>query len=51
MLGAAASAFYINDAATILPKSIVTKTSANLAGAEADLLEVKETQNVTETFN
>ncbi|XP_051232512.1 vitellogenin isoform X3 [Dicentrarchus labrax] len=40
MLGAAASAFYINDAATILPRSIVAKTSAYLAGAAADVLEV-----------
>lgn len=43
MLGAAASAFYINDAATILPRSIVAKTSAYLAGAAADVLEVKKT--------
>lgn len=42
MLGAAASTFYINDAATILPKSIVAKTSAYIAGAAADVLEVKE---------
>ncbi|XP_070687992.1 vitellogenin-like isoform X2 [Pempheris klunzingeri] len=40
MLGAAATAFYINDAATILPRSIVAKTSAYLAGAAADVLEV-----------
>eukprot|EP00064_Thunnus_orientalis_P004478 superscaffoldBa00000407_g4490 len=40
MLGAAASTFYINDAATILPKAIVAKTSAYLAGAAADILEV-----------
>nr|AWI62945.1 VtgAa [Scophthalmus maximus] len=40
MLGAAASAFYINDAATIMPRSIVAKTSAFLAGAAADVLEV-----------
>uniref|UniRef100_UPI0037E8BB2B vitellogenin-1-like n=1 Tax=Semicossyphus pulcher TaxID=241346 RepID=UPI0037E8BB2B len=40
MLGAAASAFYINDAATILPRSVVAKTSAYLAGAAADVLEV-----------
>lgn len=42
MLGAAASAFYINDAATIMPRSIVAKTSAYLAGAAADVLEVKK---------
>lgn len=41
MLGAAASAFYINDAATILPRSIVAKTNAYLAGAAADVLEVE----------
>ncbi|XP_045904896.1 LOW QUALITY PROTEIN: vitellogenin-like [Micropterus dolomieu] len=40
MLGAAASAFYINDAATILPRSLVAKTSAYFAGAAADVLEV-----------
>ncbi|KAF3690857.1 Vitellogenin-1 Vitellogenin I [Channa argus] len=40
MLGAATSAFFINDAATILPKSIVAKASAYLAGAAADVLEV-----------
>nr|BAE43870.1 vitellogenin [Pagrus major] len=40
MIGAAASAFYINDAATILPRSFVAKTSAYLAGAAADVLEV-----------
>ncbi|GLD50056.1 vitellogenin-like isoform X1 [Lates japonicus] len=40
MLGAAASAFYINDAASILPRSIVAKTSAYFAGAAADVLEV-----------
>lgn len=51
MLGAAVNAFYINDAATILPKSIVTKISAYLAGAAADVLEVKEQENLVETFN
>ena len=40
MLGAAASAFYINDAATILPRSIVAKASGFMAGAAADILEV-----------
>nr|AVA30492.1 vitellogenin Aa [Scatophagus argus] len=39
MLGAAASAFYINDAATVLPRAVVAKTSAYLAGAAADVLE------------
>ncbi|XP_034085808.1 vitellogenin-1-like [Gymnodraco acuticeps] len=41
MLGAAASAFYINDAATILPRSLMAKTTAYLAGASADILEVR----------
>lgn len=40
MLGAAASAFYMNDAATMLPRSVVAKTRAYLAGAAADVLEV-----------
>lgn len=40
MLGAAASAFYINDAATVFPRSVVAKTSAFIAGAAADVLEV-----------
>lgn len=40
MMGAAASAFYINDAATILPKAIVAKARTYLAGAYADVLEV-----------
>lgn len=42
MLGAAASAFYINDVGTIVPRSIMAKTSAYAAGAAADVLEVKE---------
>nr|BAD93695.1 vitellogenin [Verasper moseri] len=40
MLGAAASAFYINDAATLLPRSFVAKAGAFLAGAAADVVEV-----------
>ncbi|XP_056132378.1 vitellogenin-like isoform X2 [Lampris incognitus] len=40
MLGAAASAFYINDAATILPRSVVLKARGYLAGAAADVLEI-----------
>ncbi|KAL0160020.1 hypothetical protein M9458_043745, partial [Cirrhinus mrigala] len=40
MVGAAGSAFMINDAATILPKMIVAKARAYLAGAAADVLEV-----------
>lgn len=42
MLGAAASAFYMNDVGTIIPRSIMAKTSAYVAGAAADVLEVKE---------
>ncbi|XP_042567868.1 vitellogenin isoform X2 [Cyprinus carpio] len=38
--GAAGSAFFINDAATILPRAVVTKARAYLAGAAADILEV-----------
>uniref|UniRef100_A0A8C1QXD4 Si:dkey-4c23.3 n=1 Tax=Cyprinus carpio TaxID=7962 RepID=A0A8C1QXD4_CYPCA len=40
MVGAAGSAFFINDAATILPRAVVTKARAYLAGAAADILEV-----------
>ncbi|XP_049321621.1 vitellogenin-like isoform X2 [Astyanax mexicanus] len=40
MVGAAGSAFIINDAATILPRAVVAKTRAYLAGAAADVLEV-----------
>ncbi|XP_063057813.1 vitellogenin-like [Engraulis encrasicolus] len=40
MAGAAASAFIINDGATILPRAIVAKARAYLAGAAADVLEV-----------
>lgn len=44
MLGAAATAYYINDAATIMPKSITTRIKAFFAGAAADILEVKQTE-------
>ncbi|KAG7327858.1 hypothetical protein KOW79_009464 [Hemibagrus wyckioides] len=40
MVGAAGSAYMINDAATILPRAIITKARAYLAGAAADVLEV-----------
>ncbi|CAK6958104.1 vitellogenin-2-like [Scomber scombrus] len=40
MMGAAASAFYVNDAATILPKAILAKARTYLAGAYADVLEL-----------
>ncbi|XP_068174544.1 vitellogenin-1-like [Antennarius striatus] len=40
MLGAASSTFFINDAATTLPRSFMTKTSAYIAGAAANVLEL-----------
>lgn len=40
MIGAAGSAYMINDAATILPRAVVAKARAYLAGAVADVLEV-----------
>ncbi|XP_070816139.1 vitellogenin-2-like isoform X2 [Chaetodon trifascialis] len=40
MMGAAASAFYINDAATLFPKAVVAKARTYLAGAYADVLEL-----------
>uniref|UniRef100_A0A8D3CJ51 Vitellogenin domain-containing protein n=1 Tax=Scophthalmus maximus TaxID=52904 RepID=A0A8D3CJ51_SCOMX len=40
MMGAAATAFYVNDAATVLPRAIVAKARTYLAGAYADVLEV-----------
>ncbi|MEQ2219118.1 hypothetical protein XENOCAPTIV_012865 [Xenoophorus captivus] len=39
MLGAAATAFYINNAATFLPKTVVAKTRAFFAGSTAEVLE------------
>lgn len=47
MLGAAATAFYINDAATFLPKTVVAKTRAFLAGGTAEALEVKPFNTMT----
>jgi len=41
MIGAAASAFYINDAATVMPKAVVAKARTYIAGAYADVLEVR----------
>lgn len=41
MVGAAGSAYLINDAATIVPRAMVTKARAYLAGAAADVLEVQ----------
>ncbi|KAL1251198.1 hypothetical protein QQF64_018994 [Cirrhinus molitorella] len=40
MVGAVGSAFMINDAATILPRAVVAKARAYLAGAAADVLEI-----------
>lgn len=45
MVGGAATAFYINDAANILPRTAVVKTRAFLAGATAEALEVIENTN------
>ncbi|KAM9831430.1 vitellogenin 2 [Neosynchiropus ocellatus] len=39
MMGAAASAFYMNDAATVMPKAFVAKARTYLAGAYADIFE------------
>ncbi|KAL1006283.1 hypothetical protein UPYG_G00070230 [Umbra pygmaea] len=39
-VGAAATAFYINDAATILPRTFVAKARSYFAGAAADVLEI-----------
>ncbi|XP_053712740.1 vitellogenin-2-like [Synchiropus splendidus] len=39
MMGAAASAFYMNDAATVMPKAVVAKARTYLAGAYADIFE------------
>ena len=41
MMGAAASAFYINDAATLLPRAVVAKARTYIAGEAADVLEVR----------
>ena len=40
MMGAAASAFYVNNAATLFPRTIVAKARTYFAGAYADVLEV-----------
>lgn len=40
MMGAAASAFYVNEAATLLPKAVLAKARTYLSGAYADFLEV-----------
>ncbi|KAF6714692.1 Vitellogenin-2 [Oryzias melastigma] len=39
MVGAAGSAFYINDAATVLPRTVMAKARTYLAGAYVDVLE------------
>lgn len=40
MMGAAASAFYINDAATVLPRNVMAKARVYLSGVYVDVLEV-----------
>lgn len=40
MLGAATSVAFINEAATVLPKAIMAKARAYLAGAYTDVIEV-----------
>ncbi|XP_056303589.1 vitellogenin [Danio aesculapii] len=40
MAGAVGSAFFLNDATTILPRAVVAKVHAYLAGVAADVLEV-----------
>uniref|UniRef100_A0AAR2IMM4 Vitellogenin domain-containing protein n=1 Tax=Pygocentrus nattereri TaxID=42514 RepID=A0AAR2IMM4_PYGNA len=40
MTGAAGTAFIINDAATIVPRAVVAKARAYLAGAAADVVEI-----------
>lgn len=45
MIGAAGSAFIINDAATNLPRAVVAKVRAYLAGAAADVIEVRSHGN------
>lgn len=41
MMGAAPSAFYVNDGATVFPRAIVAKALTYFAGAAADVLKVK----------
>ncbi|XP_068176457.1 vitellogenin-2-like [Antennarius striatus] len=51
LMGAAASAFYINDAATLMPKAVLAKARTYLAGAYADVLEVGvRTEGIQETL-
>ncbi|XP_034035813.1 vitellogenin-2-like [Thalassophryne amazonica] len=40
MMGAAATAFYINDAATLFPRAVVAKVRTYFAGAYADVFEI-----------
>lgn len=46
MMGAAASAVLINDAATVLPRMIMAKARTYMAGAYVDAFEVRRL-NVT----
>lgn len=48
MLGAAATAFYINNAASILPRAVMVKANAYLSGAAADVLEVKKHEHLSD---
>ncbi|KAK9519374.1 hypothetical protein VZT92_022109 [Zoarces viviparus] len=51
MVGAAASAFYVNDAATVMPRAIVAKARTYMAGAYADVFEVGvRTEGMQEAF-
>uniref|UniRef100_A0A3P9I8U2 Vitellogenin domain-containing protein n=1 Tax=Oryzias latipes TaxID=8090 RepID=A0A3P9I8U2_ORYLA len=51
MVGAAATAFYINDAATFLPRSVVAKTKAFFVGAAAVVVEIgMRTDGLQETL-
>ncbi|KAM6938693.1 vitellogenin-2-like [Lycodopsis pacificus] len=51
MAGAAASAFYVNDAATVMPRAIVAKARTYMAGAYADVFEVGvRTEGMQEAF-
>ncbi|CAB1332314.1 unnamed protein product [Coregonus sp. 'balchen'] len=49
MMGAAASAFYINDAATVLPRAIVFKAPTYRAGTADDVLELSDWRSLPST--
>nr|AIE43959.1 vitellogenin 5 [Misgurnus anguillicaudatus] len=51
MIGAAGSAYMINDGATILPRAVIAKARAYLAGAAADVVEFGvRTEGIQEAF-